>query len=58
LRAIAARTARNVSPLVSTAGWRVYDRYLKANRIEEGTASYATVVRLILGTPIGRQSTR
>jgi hypothetical protein len=53
LRAIAARLARDVSPKVSAAGWRVYDQYLKANRIEAGTASYAQVVRLVLGTRLG-----
>jgi Protein of unknown function (DUF3810) len=52
-RAIAARLARDVRPQVSAAGWRVYDRYLKANRVEAGTASYAQVVRLVLGTGIG-----
>ena len=52
-RAIAARLARDVRPQVSAAGWRVYDRYLKANRIEAGTASYAQVVRLVLGTRLG-----
>ena len=31
------------------AGWRVYDSYLKANRVEAGAASYAEVVRLVLG---------
>ena len=50
LRAIAARLARDVSRAVSAAGWRVYDRYLKANRVEAGAASYAQVVRLVLGT--------
>lgn len=50
LRAIASRVARNASPRVSAAGWRVYNQYLKANRVESGTASYAEVVRLILGT--------
>ncbi|HXD72801.1 MAG TPA: DUF3810 family protein [Vicinamibacterales bacterium] len=53
LRAIAARLARDVRPVVSNAGWRVYDRYLKANRIEAGAASYAQVVRLVLGTRVG-----
>jgi len=53
LRAIAARLARDVKPQVSAAGWRVYDQYLKANRIEAGTASYAQVVRLVLGTRLG-----
>ena len=53
LRAIAARLARDVKPQVSAAGWRVYDRYLKANRVEAGAASYAQVVRLVLGTGLG-----
>jgi len=53
LRAIAARLARDVKPQVSEAGWRVYDHYLKANRVEAGTESYAQVVRLVLGTGLG-----
>ena len=57
LRALADRLARNVNPTVSTAGWHVYDRYLKANRVEDGAASYARVVRLALGTELGRQVT-
>jgi Protein of unknown function (DUF3810) len=50
LRAIADRVARNRSVRVSEAGWRVYNQYLKANRVESGAASYAEVIRLILGT--------
>jgi hypothetical protein len=50
LEAIRARREANVSPEVSAASWRVYDQYLKANRVEEGTASYGEVVTLILGT--------
>jgi hypothetical protein len=50
LRASADRIARSRNPRVSAAGWQVYDRYLKANRIESGTASYSEVVRLVLGT--------
>ena len=50
LRAIRARYEREVSPRVAGAGWQVYDSYLKANRVEAGTASYAEVVRLILAT--------
>ena len=56
LAAIADRVRRQVSPAVSEAGWRVYDRYLKANQVEAGTASYAEVVRLALGArvdPVG-----
>ena len=53
LKAIADRLRRQVSPAVSAAGWRVYDRYLKANRVEAGAASYAEVVRLALGARFG-----
>jgi len=49
LRTIRDRYLRNVSPAVSTVGWRLYDSYLKANRVESGTASYAEVVRIVLG---------
>jgi hypothetical protein len=52
-RAIADRVRRNVNPRLSAAGWRVYDKYLKANRVEAGAASYAGVVRLTLGTRFG-----
>jgi hypothetical protein len=50
LRAIRERLRQNINPRVSAAGWRVYDSYLKANTVEAGAASYADVVRLILGT--------
>jgi hypothetical protein len=50
LRAIADRVARNRSPRMAEAGWIVYNQYLKANRVESGTASYAEVIRLILGS--------
>ena len=46
------RYAREMSPRVSRAGWLVYDSYLKANRVEAGTASYDEVVRLVLGTRV------
>ena len=58
LRAIAARITRDVKPQVSAAGWLVYDHYLKANRVEAGTASYAQVVRLVLGTGLGLNADR
>lgn len=53
LRAIAERYRRQVNPSVSSAGWLVYDRYLKANRVAAGTASYDQVVRLVLGVRFG-----
>ena len=49
LRAIRERFARNVSPRLFAIGWKVYDSYLKANRVESGAASYAEVIRLVLG---------
>jgi len=50
LRAARERLLRNVSPRVSAAGWRVYDSYLKANRVDAGAASYAGVVNLVVNT--------
>lgn len=49
LAAIRQRTQQNVDPRIASAGWRVYDSYLKANRVEAGTNSYTEVVRLALG---------
>jgi hypothetical protein len=53
LNAIADRFRRQVSPSLSAAGWQVYDRYLKANRVAAGAASYGEVVRLVLGVRFG-----
>jgi hypothetical protein len=53
IQAIAHRLQRQMNPTVAAAGWRVYDRFLKANRVEAGTASYANVVRLVLGASFG-----
>jgi hypothetical protein len=53
LQAIARRLQQQVSPTISAAGWRVNDLYLKANRVEAGAASYAQVVRLVLGVRFG-----
>jgi hypothetical protein len=57
LQAIAHRFQTQVNPALSAAGWQVYDRYLKANRVEHGTQSYADVVRLVLGTRLGSRLT-
>jgi Protein of unknown function (DUF3810) len=56
-RAIVERYRRNVSPRLATAGWTIYDRYLKANRVEAGAASYAAVVQLVLGARFGPEWT-
>ncbi|MBI2828892.1 MAG: DUF3810 family protein [Acidobacteria bacterium] len=42
------RLRRGQLPWLRTAGWRVYDRYLKANRVEKGVRSYGAVVTLIV----------
>jgi len=57
LRAGRERLLRNVNPRLSAAGWRFYDSYLKANRVESGAASYAEVVRLVLGVRFGPEWT-
>ncbi len=49
LTAASQRLAR-ANPAVSTAARGAYDTYLRANRVEEGIASYNAVVRLMLGT--------
>ena len=46
--AIVERLRRGQLPLLRTASWRVYDRYLRANRVEEGVRSYGEVVTLLL----------
>jgi hypothetical protein len=53
LRAAADRVRRHLSPVIADAGWQVYDRYLKANRVEAGTGSYSDVVKLTLGARLG-----
>jgi hypothetical protein len=49
LRAIAERYYRS-TPEVRVTAWAVYDRFLKANRVAEGIASYDGVVALLVGT--------
>jgi hypothetical protein len=48
LAAIAARLRRGDLPALRRASWRMYDSYLKANRVEAGVRSYGAVVTLIL----------
>jgi hypothetical protein len=50
LRAVADRILTQSVPIARRAGNAVYDRFLKANRVDAGIASYGGVVRLILGT--------
>ena len=48
VEAVAARLRRGEWPWLQNAGWRMYDQYLKANRVEEGIRSYGAVLTLIL----------
>ena len=50
LRAISDRIRRYAVPAASRAGYALYDRFLKANRVEAGVRSYGEVLRLLLGT--------
>jgi hypothetical protein len=50
LRAISDRIHRYAIPAASRAGYAMYDRFLKANRVEAGVRSYGEVLRLLLGT--------
>lgn len=50
LRAMVERIERQSIPAARRAGEAVYDRFLKANRVEAGIASYGEVLRLLLGT--------
>jgi hypothetical protein len=53
INAVVERLRRGQLPWLQAAGWRVYDQYLKANRVEEGVRSYGAVVTLILRARFG-----
>jgi hypothetical protein len=50
LRDIGERARRNIDEGISRLQARVYDGFLKANRVEAGIGSYGLMVRLVLGT--------
>jgi hypothetical protein len=47
IAAINARLTRGEVPVVREASWRVYDQFLKANRVEHGIRNYGAVITLI-----------
>jgi hypothetical protein len=53
LDAVVARVRRGEQPWLRDAGWRMYDQYLKANRVEQGVRSYGAVLTLILRARFG-----
>lgn len=52
LELIANRVRTQQNPDVQRAAFRAYDRYLKANQVDDGTASYGRALTLILAPPI------
>ena len=42
-----------IRPWVNAAQWRFYDRFLKANHVQAGVASYGLFLRLLAGTRFG-----
>jgi len=48
VQAIIARLRRGELPRLRLVSWLVYDRYLKANRVESGVRSYGEVVNLLV----------
>ncbi len=50
LRAISERVSRGLNQQASRMQSEMYDRFLKANRVQAGIASYGLFVRLVLGT--------
>ena len=48
VQAISDRLQRGQRPFLRNASWRIYDRYLRANRVEEGIRSYGQVINLVL----------
>ena len=48
VNAVITRLRRGEIPALQRASWQVYDKYLKANRVEAGVRSYGEVVTLLL----------
>ena len=54
LLAVRTRLSRTI-PVVRRNARRLYDRYLKANQVASGVASYGEVLQLVVGTNLGRR---
>jgi hypothetical protein len=50
--AISQRVLRVEKPTVHRAAFKIYDDYLKANKVPDGTASYDRALSLILSDPL------
>lgn len=49
------RFLRNYQPQIFAAQWNFYDRFLRANHVAGGVASYGFFLRLLVGTPLDDQ---
>jgi Protein of unknown function (DUF3810) len=47
-----ARFLRYYKPQIFALQWHVYDRFLRANHVSGGVASYGFFLRLLVGTPV------
>ena len=50
LDAVERRRSEGINPWINAAQWKFYDRFLKANSVQAGVASYGLFIRLVLGT--------
>jgi hypothetical protein len=50
LKEIYKRREREIRPWINVAQWHFYDRFLKANHVTAGVASYGLFIRLLAGT--------
>jgi Protein of unknown function (DUF3810) len=46
------RFLRHYKPQIFAMQWRFYDRFLRANRVRGGVASYGFFLKLLVGTPL------
>ncbi|HEX3465441.1 MAG TPA: DUF3810 family protein [Candidatus Elarobacter sp.] len=46
------RFLRGYKPQIFAMQWRFYDRFLRANRVRGGVASYGFFLKLLVGTPL------
>jgi hypothetical protein len=49
------RFVRHYKPQVFAVQWKMYDRFLRTNRVKGGVASYGYFLRLLVGTPLDAQ---
>ena len=53
-----AERLEQINPQIRSVANTTYDKFLKANRVEEGIESYDAVVKLVVGVPLGDRTNR